>query len=359
MELNNIVDDEYFKSYFNLNVHEVMLKDKPRTLAYKNAIELNSIDFQDKVVIDVGSGTGILSMFAAKAGAKRVYAIEGSLMAGYCSQLVQHNKLDSIIKVVHKRMEEITDEIEDEKVDIIISEWMGFYLFHESMLNSVLYARDRYLKDNGIMFPSRADIFLAPVNMNKLMDKKINFWNDVYGFDFSILSEPALQELPAPYVEYLEKDQLVLKENKVLSVNFNTITCEELEDIIIDNIDFKFPENIKPKTIHGFGIWFICYFDGSKGTVELSTAPGDPETHWKQTTILLPSGIDLEGGETMTCRLQMTQDSLNKRIYDLNLEFPDDDEEQEMEQDGDDDDEEEHEESCDCLKCKIIREHSK
>lgn len=60
----------------------------------------------------------------------------------------------------------------------------------------------------------------------------------------------------------------------------------------------------------------------------------------------------------MTCRLQMTQDSLNKRIYDLNLEFPDD-EEQEMEQDGDDDDDEEHEESCDCLKCKIIREHSK
>ncbi|KAN0015644.1 hypothetical protein ACTFIU_008385 [Dictyostelium citrinum] len=354
MESNNIVDDEYFKSYFNLNVHELMLKDKPRTLAYKNAIELNSIDFKDKVVIDVGSGTGILSMFAAKAGAKRVYAIEGSLMAGYCSQLVEHNKLDSIIKVVHKRMEDIKDEIEDEKVDIIISEWMGFYLFHESMLNSVLYARDRYLKDNGIMFPSRADIFLAPVNMNKLMDKKVNFWNDVYGFDFSILSEPALQELPAPYVEYLEKDQLVLKENKILSVNFNTITCEELEDIIINKIDFKFPENIKPKTIHGFGIWFICYFDGSKGTVELSTAPGDPETHWKQTTILLPSGIDLEGGETMTCRLQMTQDSMNKRIYDLNLEFPDDDEEQEM-----DDDDEEHEESCDCLKCKIIREHSK
>ncbi|EGC39266.1 hypothetical protein DICPUDRAFT_27193 [Dictyostelium purpureum] len=325
MELKNNVDDEYFESYFDLSVHELMLKDKPRTLSYKFAIELNSIDFKDKVVIDVGAGTGILSMFAAKAGAKKVYAVEGSLMATYCQMLVDSNGFSETIKVIHKRMEDITNEIEDEKVDIIISEWMGFYLFHESMLESVLYARDRYLKPkSGIMFPSRADLFLAPVNLDSYMNKKVNFWNDVYGFDFSVLANPAFESLPAPLVEHLEKDQLVLKEKTILQVDFNTVKIKELEDIIIDKIDFVFPSDKKPKEIHGFCIWFSCYFDGSKKTIELSTAPGAPETHWKQTTILMPQGIQLEGGETMTCRLQMKQDEENRRRYELNFEFPDD-----------------------------------
>lgn len=39
-----------------------------------------------------------------------------------------------------------------EKVDVIISEWMGFYLFHESMLDSVLFARDTWLKPDGIFY---------------------------------------------------------------------------------------------------------------------------------------------------------------------------------------------------------------
>ena len=65
-------NDSYFMSYDNLEVHELMLKDKARTLAYKHFMERNCELFRDKVVVDVGAGTGILSMFAAKAGAKQV-----------------------------------------------------------------------------------------------------------------------------------------------------------------------------------------------------------------------------------------------------------------------------------------------
>ena len=65
--------DEYFSSYADLSVHELMLKDKYRTLAYKTFIEKNPDLFQDKVVVDVGAGTGILSLFAARAGAKQVH----------------------------------------------------------------------------------------------------------------------------------------------------------------------------------------------------------------------------------------------------------------------------------------------
>ncbi|KAF2078083.1 hypothetical protein CYY_000634 [Polysphondylium violaceum] len=362
--MNNIVDDKYFESYFDLNVHELMLKDKPRTLAYKDAIEKNASDFKDKVILDVGSGTGILSMFAAKAGAKKVYAVEGSLMAIYCKQLVEANNLDSIITVIHKRLEDIEQEI-PEKVDIIISEWMGFYLFHESMLDSVIYARDKYLKPNGIMFPSRADLFMTPVNLDSFYKKKINFWNDVYGFDFSLLSETAFDIInTAPLTDTLEPSQKILKENNIRQFNFNTITIEELADIVIDDIEFNY--NIEnPRAIHGFGIWFICYFDGTTTTVELSTSPDDPETHWKQTTILMPQGgIQLQGGEVMKCRLQMTQDIENKRRYELSLDFPDSDDEQDDDQDHEDEDtlettnSHEYDSTCECLQCSIITQLS-
>ena len=64
--------DEYFTSYADLGVHELMLKDKARTLAYKSFIEGNPDLFRNKIVLDVGAGTGILSLFAARAGAKQV-----------------------------------------------------------------------------------------------------------------------------------------------------------------------------------------------------------------------------------------------------------------------------------------------
>ncbi|KYQ92907.1 putative protein arginine methyltransferase [Tieghemostelium lacteum] len=333
------IDTDYFDSYFDLNVHELMLKDKPRTLSYKNAIELNSIDFKDKIVLDVGSGTGILSMFAAKAGAKRVYAVEGSLMAGYCELLVRENHLHNIITVLSKRMENVdSEDIPEGKVDIIISEWMGFYLFHESMLNSVIEARDRWLKPNGIMFPSRAELYLQPVNMEPLYQSKVNFWNDVYGFDFSILKGPALERIHGvPLTDYIDKKQLVTEDEGqvtgklIREFNFSTVTCEELEDIVIDHIKYSFPLNERTKglkAIQGFCIWFICYFEGSQKTVTLSTAPGDPETHWKQTTIPLPGDIQLQGGEEIICRLQMKQDEDNSRRYVLTLDFPDEDEEE-------------------------------
>ena len=56
-------------------LHQEMIKDEVRTTTYRNAMYYNRHLFHDKVVLDVGCGTGILSMFAAKAGAKHVYAV--------------------------------------------------------------------------------------------------------------------------------------------------------------------------------------------------------------------------------------------------------------------------------------------
>lgn len=66
------------------------------------------------------------------------------------------------LQVIHSRIEDVTSAQIPEKVDIIVSEWMGFYLLHEGMLDSVIIARDRFLKTNGLIFPEAATIYVTP-----------------------------------------------------------------------------------------------------------------------------------------------------------------------------------------------------
>jgi type I protein arginine methyltransferase len=153
-DLTNHKHDYYFGSYSNFYIHEEMLKDSVRTKAYQKAIEGNPDDFKGKIVLDIGAGTGILSIFAARAGAKHVYAIENAEIALFAEEIIRKNGLSKKITVIKGKMEEV--KLPVPKVDIIISEWMGYFLLYESMLDSVLWARDKYLVKGGLMLPSRA-----------------------------------------------------------------------------------------------------------------------------------------------------------------------------------------------------------
>lgn len=152
-----------------------MLRDETRTHAYHSAFELMKVDFKDKLVMDVGAGTGILSIFAAKAGAKMVYAIEPSKTNELATKLIEENGLSDRIKVIKKKAEELIVLEDLPQVDIIISEWMGYCLLYEGMLPSVLYARDHFLVKGGLIFPERAKIFVAGVN-----DQAYKFYNDLF-----------------------------------------------------------------------------------------------------------------------------------------------------------------------------------
>jgi len=154
--------DYYYGSYSNFHIHEEMLKDQIRTRTYMQAIQDNPEDFKDKIVLDIGAGTGILSIFAARAGAKHVYAIEAAEIAQFATEIIRRNGLSDKITVIKGKMEEI--KLPVDKVDIIISEWMGYCLLYESMLDSVLWARDAYLnKETGKMLPDRAQVFVAAI----------------------------------------------------------------------------------------------------------------------------------------------------------------------------------------------------
>jgi len=163
------------------DIHAVMIQDKVRTSTYAHFILTNPTLFRNAVVLDVGCGTGILSLFAARAGAKRVIAVDASDIALKARKIVKVNGFEDVITVVQGKIENVELPKDIEKVDIIVSEWMGYALLYESMLDSVLVARDRFLKPDGVMAPSETRMVLGLCYASEIYKERIGFWEDVYG----------------------------------------------------------------------------------------------------------------------------------------------------------------------------------
>lgn len=123
---------------------------------------------------------------------------------------VMADATDVAITLIKGKMEEVVLPVD--KVDIIISEWMGYFLLYESMLDSVLFARDKYLAPNGLMFPDEATLFLAGIEDQDYKEEKIGFWDDVYGFDYSCIKEIALKE---PLVDTVDLKAVVTNPCKI------------------------------------------------------------------------------------------------------------------------------------------------
>ena len=109
--------------------------------------------------------------FAVKAGAKHVIGVDMSTIIDKAKEIVERNGMTSKITLLQGKMEEV--KLPFDKVDIIISEWMGYFLLYESMMDTVLYARDKYLKPDGLIFPDKATIFMAGIEDGDYKEEKI------------------------------------------------------------------------------------------------------------------------------------------------------------------------------------------
>jgi len=327
----------YFCSYAFLYHQKQMLTDHKRMEAYYSAVMDNADVFQDKVVLDVGTGSGVLAVWSAHAGARKVYAIEYTDMAKHARRLVKANGVEHVVEVIQSSVEEL--EL-PEKVDIIISEWMGYFLLRESMLDSVIKARDRFLNPGGFMFPSHATMYWAPIqNERERLSRQQEYcstmqdWfsfkdetRDKYNLNMECLELQFEQEQRHYYVTTggwteLWRDAVVGEPFVVKQIDLTTCTQPEIAGV--QELAFECPIITQsPTRVSGFAGWFSTDFRGNGERtlpcpVTLSTSPEVGYTHWGQQVFYFDNAIDCSPGDVVKGNFKMVRQRDNIRLYNI------------------------------------------
>eukprot|EP00931_Biecheleriopsis_adriatica_P116477 TRINITY_DN92115_c0_g1_i1.p1 TRINITY_DN92115_c0_g1~~TRINITY_DN92115_c0_g1_i1.p1 ORF type:complete len:657 (-),score=126.19 TRINITY_DN92115_c0_g1_i1:41-2011(-) len=312
---------KYFKNFGRLVTQATMLQDETRTGTYQKAIHANRGDFEGRVVMDVGSGSGMLAFFALQAGAARVYCIEASPMADVIRELANANGWSDRVVVVNKILQDIRDEV-PEKVDCILHETLGTCLFAERGIETVCVARDRFLKPGGRLFPAFVTFCLAPFEDKRMHQavavRALNLWTstDFHGVDVSRMAARARQEhFSRPLCDQFHPDQL--RADPCLEVfDFRTLRPEQVRDFDV-KLNFRCKDTC---VLHGLATWFEAHFEGSACNVVLSTSPWDTLTHWWQSRLLLMEPLAVNDGQALTGKLSFEACEGNTYMCKLVLE---------------------------------------
>jgi protein arginine N-methyltransferase 1 len=250
---------------------ERMLADKQRMDFYHAGIARH-IRPGDRV-IDLGTGTGILAAFAARAGAAKVYAIDHSRILKRARKLAAHNGVRNVEFIAaHSK-----DFTLDEKVDVILHEQMGDWLFNEAMVSNVIDLRDRLLKPGGLILPSRFDLYCEPVKLRD--DRHVPFlWElNVHGYDYSCLERNRPQD-PAYYHQHGSDrglvDHLLAEPQPALSFDLQTLVEREMPR------EVRITRTVSTAgRLDGFAVYFRARLDED---LSLTSSPVDPgrAPHW-------------------------------------------------------------------------------
>lgn len=375
-----VVDDDYFGSYSFFDIHRTMLDDVARTAAYRTALERNPSLMRDAAVVDIGCGTGILSMFAARGGAKRVVGVDGAAdIAAVARANVAHNGVSDVVSVTQGKVEELlaADGIPGGagSFDVLVSEWMGYALLYESMLDTVIAARDKLLKPGGAVLPDVATVHVAGFGR---LATSLPFWDDVYGFEMPDVQEKLTREaVKSAMVQPVKGEHVVTESATVRTLDLSTMTVADTEfsseEVILrarrdgrrgDEDDdavkagagegatgltqrsvIVADDGAGPVMCHGIVLWFDTEFSArfcKEAPITLSTSPHERQTHWAQTMLhfpepiaLAPDGARVEGAATgavgtvgnpaaaVRVRVGMAKcaEEIRARALDISLEY--------------------------------------
>ena len=344
--------ESYFSYYASLAEQQNMLQDRVRTGTYFTAILEHRAAFFGKIVMDVGAGSGVLSCFAALAGARRVYAVEASDMADHCATLVANDaRLRDVVKVIKGRVEsdavrravledlkgihaanEGSSIVDSRAIDVLVSEPMGTMLFNERMIESFLIARDVFLKPKGgQMFPRAARLHCAPFEdftlRAEILDKA-TFWcsnesKDFYGIDVSVLGPEATKTYFAQPVVDAFDPTMLLADPATFEFDFlgdevnkngetkRRLNAEHLERLFL-RADFVARRD---GVAHGLAWWFDVEFDvrnpigsstrNGQNRRFLTTAPVAPTTHWFQIRLPFRDAMKINRNERLETETEM------------------------------------------------------
>jgi len=286
-------------NFAGLEAHEEMLSDRVRVEAYHRGIQ-RTVQVGD-VVLDLGTGTGLLAFMASRAGAKKVYAVEHSDFIEVAREIGAHNGFTNI-EFVQANSRDFTPP---EPIDVVLHEQMGDELFNENMLANVLDIRDRALAPSGRILPARFRLFIEPVSMRE--DMRIRrFWNIELpdGIDLSATRHSPV----AARFETGRNDHFWLRPHSVDStigepqpiIEFDMNTLESLESLPTRHIVERTAS--ADAIVDGCCIWFEACFDDD---TTLSTSPLAPVTSWGNRVFRLDREVGR--GETLRFEVRLAQ----------------------------------------------------
>ncbi len=271
--------------------HQTMVYDKARTWAYRRAIA-RTVRPGD-VAVDIGTGTGLLAFLCARAGARRVHAIErfpGVL--AWAEELARVNGLADRITFHRGDSRSITLP---EKAQVIVSELIGYLAFEEGIIDTLLDARERFLAPGGTIIPRVLTLFAVPVSERRAYPAYVDAWGRAEGLDYTPMRGHALRAL---YQTWLAPGDLLARPQPVFTADFRQGRRPERR------VESRFPATAAG-LVNGVGLWFgTTLADG----VHLASSPFWM-THWGQSFAPIASPIRVRAGDVL-------------RVV-LHLEFPD------------------------------------
>ena len=292
---NSSDSGNYSMSYRDVAMHKVMLQDVVRTDAYEKSI--SEVVRPEHSVLDFGCGTGVLAMFAARAGASKVAAVDRSPFIKTAREIAQKNGFGDI-DFYHDDHQSL--EL-DEKVDVIVSEWMGHCLFYEAMLEPLLAVRDRYLAEDGVMIPAEVSLHAGLVCDEDLLEDLSFLQNEPYDIDFS----------PIAHIPFQQTDLVALEPDSILNTTAHMGSLN-MQTVNKANTPREFSGTIRPdREADVFALcgWFSTEL--SPG-VAFGTGPRDTPTHWDQILFPLPEPFAVDPSRELTITLSPLTEQVGK-----------------------------------------------
>jgi protein arginine N-methyltransferase 1 len=272
-----------------IEYHRTLIADQARNTAFHDALA-RVIRPGETVVADIGAGTGLMGLIAAKLGAREVYLYEAAEVAGVAAEVIKTNRA----KNCHLMPCHSTEMQDPPRADVIVSETLGNYALEENIIDTLADARKRHLKDGGVIIPRQISQFVAPVVSDRI-HRELTVWDGV-GFGLN-LSPAQTMSLNNVYVRRLEPGEL-------LADGRDARVWDEVDLRSGKGANRKGEANFKlaaSATIYGFAYWWEAELVPG---VVLSTAPDAARTHWEQLYFPLLEPIAAKAGETVMVSLR-------------------------------------------------------
>ncbi len=264
-----------------------MIGDKIRSDAYVQTME-QVID-EDSVVIDIGTGTGIFAMVAARLGARHVYAIEPSDAILVARETAARNGLSGKITFFQEMS---TDVMLPEKVTVIVSDLRGKVPLFSQHIPSIIDARERLLAPGGVLIPRQDRIWAALVSAPDLFEEAVLPWKgNTYDFDLSA---------PQKYLRNYWMGKRI-KEEQIVSAGqlWATLDYSQINQPNVSG-ELRWPI-AKDVTVHGFTMWFDALLAPDIG---YSTHPREPELVYGNSFIPWKQPVDLLAGDVVAMQIK-------------------------------------------------------